>query len=226
MRATDAPASDAPADGGVLTLAIGGEPMQLFADRALYWPARRRLLIADLHLGKADVFRAAGIALPSGGTAHDLTRIDALIAASGAQSLCVLGDVLHGAAHHRRWRERWDAWRETQPTLHIAALRGNHDRALDAAGLDIETLGERAVDGGFLLCHEPQTQPGLHAICGHLHPVLKLPGIRGRLPGFWLRADCTVLPAFSAFTGGAEVQLARGERFAVCAGGQVRAVAA
>ena len=47
-----------------------GERLQLHADRALYWPARGRLLIADLHLGKGDVFRRAGIAVPRGGTAR------------------------------------------------------------------------------------------------------------------------------------------------------------
>jgi hypothetical protein len=47
----------------------------LVGARALYWPARRALLIADLHLGKADVFRRAGIALPSGGTGEDLQRL-------------------------------------------------------------------------------------------------------------------------------------------------------
>lgn len=61
-----------------LRLAIAGEPMLLLADRALYWPARQRLLIADLHLGKGTTFRSAGIAVPSGGTAHDLARLDVI----------------------------------------------------------------------------------------------------------------------------------------------------
>ena len=67
-----------------LALALAGEPMRLLADRALYWPARRRLLVADLHLGKADTFRAAGIALPSGGTALDLGRLATLARSTGA----------------------------------------------------------------------------------------------------------------------------------------------
>ena len=81
-----------------LDLLLGGEPVRLLADRALYWPARRRLLLADLHLGKADVFRAAGIALPRGGTGHDLARLSALVDATHAASVWILGDVLHGRA--------------------------------------------------------------------------------------------------------------------------------
>ena len=70
--------------GESLEVLLAGEPMRLLADRALYWPARRRLLLADLHLGKADTFRAAGIALPRGGTALDLARIGALVEARAA----------------------------------------------------------------------------------------------------------------------------------------------
>ena len=38
-------------------------------------------------------------------------------------------------------------------------------------------------------------------VCGHVHPVIRLEGM-GRWPLFWLGERQTVLPAFSAFTGG------------------------
>lgn len=200
-----------------LALTIAGEPMHLFADRALYWPARQRLLIADLHLGKGDVFRAAGIALPSGGTAHDLARLSRLIEATDARELWVLGDLLHGAVHHARWREGWDRWRAEHADIRVAALLGNHDRFRDAAALDIEALGDTESDTPFLLRHEPHAHPSLHVIAGHLHPVVKLPGLPRRMPAFWLRERITVLPAFSAFTGGHVAAHADGGRYAVCA---------
>lgn len=207
-----------------LALAIAGEPMQAFAERALYWPARRRLLIADLHLGKGDVFRAAGVPLPSGGTAGDLARLSWLLATCDARELWVLGDLLHGDPRHRRWREAWDDWRSAHSDLRIAALRGNHDRRRDAAGLDIDLLGESEADGPFLLRHDPLPGQSIeasatahHVICGHLHPALRLPGLRA-LPAFWLRDAITVLPAFSAFTGACAVTPADGGRFLVCAG--------
>ncbi|RZA14803.1 MAG: phosphoesterase, partial [Lysobacteraceae bacterium] len=95
--------------GESIEVRLGGEPVRLLADRALYWPARRRLLLADLHLGKADTFRAAGIALPRGGTALDLARIAALVAAQGAEELWVLGDLLHGRTDLSSWRAAWEA---------------------------------------------------------------------------------------------------------------------
>ncbi|RBC79810.1 phosphoesterase, partial [Xanthomonas oryzae pv. oryzae] len=84
--------------GDSVQLQLAGETVELLGERALYRPAHRALLIADLHLGKADVFRRAGIGLPAGGTAHDLERLDALLAHRDVQALWILGDLLHGPA--------------------------------------------------------------------------------------------------------------------------------
>ena len=203
--------------GESLEMQLNGEPVQLLADRALYWPARRRLLIADLHLGKADTFRAAGIALPRGGTALDLARISALVAATEAHAVWVLGDMLHGRTDLSSWREAWNAFRDRHPRLSFVVVDGNHDRALHQAGLDIELMGDAVHDGPFVLRHAPGRDPRDHVLCGHLHPVLKLPG-QPRTPAFWLQAGCTVLPAFSAFTGGQPLRLDQGESAVLCNG--------
>lgn len=208
-----------------LELSLDGEPVQLLADRALYWPARRRLLLADLHLGKADAFRAAGIALPRGGTALDLARISTLVTATGAAAVWVLGDLLHGRTDLSSWRASWEAFRDRHPRLSIAVVDGNHDRNLQQAGLDIDQLGDAVHDGPFVLRHAPGRDPRGHVICGHLHPVLKLPG-QARTPAFWLQDGCTVLPAFSAFTGGQPLRLDSGETVVLCNGHALVAVGA
>jgi DNA ligase-associated metallophosphoesterase len=208
-----------------LEVELGGEPVQLLADRALYWPARRRLLLADLHLGKGDTFRAAGIALPRGGTALDLARISALVAATGAEAVWVLGDMLHGRTDLSSWRVAWDDFRAAHPGLAIAVVDGNHDFALRRAGLDIERLGDGVHEGPFVLRHAPGRDPRGHVLCGHLHPVLKLPG-QPRTAAFWLQAGCTVLPAFSAFTGGHPLRLRDREAAVLCNGSALVAVGA
>lgn len=207
-----------------LALLLAGEPVRLLADRALYWPARRRLLIADLHLGKADTFRAAGIALPRGGTALDLARLARLLERTGATSLWVLGDLLHGRIDLGSWRDAWNAFRAAHGGLEIAVVDGNHDRALHRAGLGIALPGDAVHDGPFELRHAPARAARAHVLCGHLHPVLKLPG-QPRTPAFWLQRDCTVLPAFSAFTGGHPLRLLRGEGAVLCNGEALVAVA-
>ena len=205
-------------------VAIAGETLRLFADRAIYWPARGRLLIADLHLGKADVFRRAGIAVPRGGTSADLMRLDALLDASGAREIAVLGDILHAGMPEAAWRSAWSLWREKRARIRIVALAGNHDRALSASELGVEGAGEALADGPFLLRHHPQPDSARHVLCGHLHPVTRLPGLPGRWPGFWMRGGITVLPAFSQFTGGFEPGREPGSRFAACVHGHIALV--
>lgn len=198
---------------------LQGETVELHGDRALYWPRLQRLLIADLHLGKADVFRRAGIGLPRGGTAHDLLRLSALIDTTRARAVWILGDVLHGAVPEAAWRIAWETWRARHRDVHVAALSGNHDRALGKAGLDIELLGPGIDEAGFALRHEPQAHGSSHVICGHLHPVIGIRGIRRRFPCFWMRHGVTVLPAFSQFTGGFLLPPSPNDRVVACVDG-------
>ena len=63
---------------------------------------------------------------------------------------------------------------------------------------------ERQVKG---FRHAPLRRPepgGGHVVCGHVHPVVRVPALPGRHPAFLLDPAQTVLPAFSAFTGGSE----------------------
>ena len=68
-----------------------GETLWLMPDRALYWPARRALLVADVHIGKAASYRALHQPVPRGTTEATLLRLDALLAACECEMLIVLG---------------------------------------------------------------------------------------------------------------------------------------
>lgn len=206
--------------GADLPLQLGGEPMLLLGGRALLWPARRTLLIADLHLGKADVFRRAGIALPTGGTGDDLQRLQGLVTAHQCEQLWILGDVLHGPAHRAAWYQQWLGWREQHAALAIHVVKGNHDRHLPHAALQVE-LHDRARLGPFLLRHEPMADSAAHVLAGHVHPQIALPALRRRFPAFWLRDGITILPAFSAFTAGVVPVLSAGEQLLACVEGSV-----
>lgn len=205
-----------------LCVELAGEAVHLFADRALYWPARRRLLVADVHLGKDDAFRAAGIALPTGGTRQDLDRLTALIERSAAASLWVLGDLLHGQRVDTRWRAEWARFRDRHAGVDMMLVEGNHDRAAARAGLDIERRSGHVEDGPFCFAHAPRpaTEGGARfVVCGHVHPVVNVPGFRGRFPAFAVIDRQLVLPAFSLFTGGWLVRAAQG-RYA-CLGAEL-----
>jgi len=202
---------------GAFSTQLAGEHVVLLSERALFWPARRRLVIADLHLGKSQVFRHAGIAIPRGTTQDDLVRLAGLVATTGARELWIVGDVLHGPASQARWRDVWRQWRLAHASLDVAALVGNHDRALNHADLGLHLLGEACDDGPFVFRHLPQADTqGRHVIAGHIHPTARMPGVPRQWPIFWLRRGMTVLPAFSAFTGGYLVEAKRGETLVVC----------
>jgi len=55
---------------------VAGEKLVLLAERAVFWPAKKALFVADFHLGKAASFRRAGIPLPSGTTTENAGDID------------------------------------------------------------------------------------------------------------------------------------------------------
>lgn len=212
-------------DGGI-ALTLAGEPLRLLPDRALHWPARRTLFIADVHFGKDAAFRRAGLAIPQGALEADLDRLHRLVDATGAERLVVLGDFFHARPHPREpTMERFAGWRRRHGALAIEVVRGNHDRhAGDALAAHLHWREEPAPEPPFLLCHEPAMVPGAQVLAGHLHPVFRLAGGAGdaaRLPAFHLSPGLTVLPAFGEFTGGHPVRPRAGDRLFVTTGERV-----
>ena len=203
-----------------LEMELAGERVVLLGARALHWPARSRLVIADLHLGKSHVFRQAGIAVPRGATLDDLRRLSELVAATAASEVLIVGDVLHGPAAQAAWRDAWIDWRAAHQSVDVAVLAGNHDRALDGPALGMRQLGEAWADGPFLFRHLPHADAqGRHVIAGHVHPKTRVPGVPRSWPAFWLRPGISVLPAFSDFTGGHAVQGGQGVSLVACVEG-------
>jgi DNA ligase-associated metallophosphoesterase len=213
---------------GAAHLEWAGEALVLLPERALWWPAERTLFVADLHLGKGDVFRAAGIPIPSGTTRDDLTRLADLVRGLDARRVVVLGDFFHGAASQSpEVLAHLLAWREAVGQVEAILVRGNHDRH---AGDPPPETGFAAVEaplgvGPFALRHEPVPHAAAadstggegrsYTLAGHLHPVVRLEGAgrdRLRLPCFWVQPAQIVLPAFGAFTGGARIEPRRGDR--------------
>jgi uncharacterized protein len=206
----------------VLSVERGGETLCLLADKAVWWPAQRCLLVADAHIGKAVSFRRLGVPVPGGTTSETLGRLSALIELHRAAQVVFLGDFLHSARSHASTTlENALRWRANHPELSLTLVRGNHDhRAGDPpAALGIECVDEPLRRGGLALCHHPQAVAGAYALAGHHHPCVSVGrGIdRLRLPCFQLGTECGVLPAFGAFTGMHPIDRAEGDRVFVVA---------
>jgi DNA ligase-associated metallophosphoesterase len=210
---------------------VAGEDLVLLAERAVYWPAKKTLFVADFHLGKAASFRRAGIALPSGTTAENVERLGRAIDKTGAKQVVFLGDFLHSATGRTQSTfERFAAWRESHKAVDLTLVRGNHDKK---AGDPPEGWGMRCIEAGetlgpFILNHEPGASRGGYALAGHIHPAVRLSAFGEkslRLPCFWFGSRFGVLPAFGAFTGNAEVLPRRGDQVFVIAEQEVLQVA-
>jgi DNA ligase-associated metallophosphoesterase len=210
-----------------LSIQLADAELWLLADKAVYYPAERALLIADAHFGKAAAYRRLGQPVPHGTTDDNLERLDALLAGYDCDHLIFLGDFLHAPESHAAGTlSAIQAWRERHEGLAITLIRGNHDkRAGDPPPtLAIKVVPEPLLLGPFSLQHEPDPHPSHHVLAGHVHPAYRLFGRarqRLRLPCFYVQPHVSLLPAFGAFTGGMNIERAEGSRVYVVGDGAV-----
>lgn len=213
-----------------ITTRLAGEEVVLLPERALYWPQRSTLLIADMHWGKAATLRAAAIAIPGGSTSDDLARLSRAIERSDAQRLIVLGDLIHARAGRApATLAAFSTWRRRHATLEIVLVRGNHDRRAGdpPAELEITCVDPPHCDPPFVLLHEPDAPASGYGLAGHLHPAVRLRGAgrqRLTLACFWFSERMGVLPAFGSLTGAATVAPGAGDRVFVLADDAIVAV--
>lgn len=199
--------------------------VELRGERAVWWPATRTLLVADLHWGKEDTFHASGIPVPTIIDA-DLARLEAAIRATDAARVIVLGDLVHGPLLPTTIA-RITAFRQACP-VSLVLVRGNHDRHAPElpAAWEIEEHRSILREGPYAFTHVPEPVAGHYTWAGHLHPTFTLRG-RGdalRLPCFHLGRHVGVLPAFCAFSGGPGVRPGAGDGIYVVAEGRVIAI--
>ena len=204
-----------------------GEPLWLLADKAIFWPAQKALLVADVHIGKAASYRALHQPVPRGTTQATLDRLTALLAHYPCERLIILGDFLHArSGRSPATLARLQAWREAHPALDMVLVRGNHDRHAGdpPSELGIDIVEEPWLLGPFALQHEPDPHLERPVLAGHVHPAFVLRG-RGRqrlrLPCFVIDERVSLLPAFGEFTGGWNVDRQPGTRLFVAGAGQV-----
>ena len=208
---------------------VAGETVLLLAEKALYWPARRMLVVADIHFGKAASFRAQGVPVPRGTTSQNLAALDELMALYDVGHIMFLGDFLHArAAHASATVAAMLAWRLRQPMLRLTLVRGNHDKHAGdpAAALGIDMVDEPHAIAPFSFCHHPDIATPGYVLAGHVHPTYLLASRFEtlRLPCFVVGTARMILPSFGAFTGGFTVTPDAGDDIYVSSGEAVHFV--
>lgn len=198
---------------------VAGERIAFLPQRGAWWDRARTLIVADLHLGKAEALAAAGAPLNGGVLDATLARIGDLAHRLNAARVIVVGDLLHAPAGLTPGLvDRVREWRRTL-TAQIVVVPGNHDRRIEAVAREWDLLvtGSSLIELPFGFVHDPVDVPVSHDIgawwVGHVHPCVLLGG-RGdslKLPCFIVSERVVQLPAFSTFTSGVCVRPAPGD---------------
>ncbi|MFC7071168.1 metallophosphoesterase [Halobaculum lipolyticum] len=196
-----------------------------FRDRAVHLRDADALVVADLHVGRAE---ASDVEYPLGEASDLVGRLAALLDRFEPAEVVLAGDVLHqfgrvSLAVADSLAALVDACRDAgaRPVL----VRGNHDTALadawdgpihDAYELDLRVGGAPAV---VRHGHEPppdDEDAGLYVV-GHDHPTIAIEGQRHPCYLYAERAyrgaDVLMLPAFSRLAAGVEVNGMRARDF-------------
>ena len=187
------------------SITLAGEELWLLAQKAIYWPDRRILFLADTHFGKIGHFRKEGLAIPAAAQQNNYQRLIDLLLQVQPKQVYFLGDLFHS-----KMNKEWLSFRETIghfPNCEFHLVSGNHDilQTTNYQEAQLHCHFESIPLGPFWLSHEPEEAPiGLYNLCGHIHPGVSLKGVGRqslRLPCFFLEERGGILPAFGDFTG-------------------------
>jgi len=192
-----------------MKIEVRGEEFELWPQKAMYWKRINTLLVADLHLGKVNHFRKAGIAVPSKANDKNIENLVHLLQELAPTRIICLGDLFHS-----HYNPEWEVFGEVVSYFQSSSFElvlGNHDIMSEVQyqrkGI---VLHEQLSIGNFIFTHHPleNVESGQYNIAGHLHPGVYLSG-KGKqsltLPCFYFGENQGLLPAFGSFTGLARV---------------------
>jgi len=208
-----------------MEIEVQGCRWQLLAERAIYWPEKKSLWLADPHFGKVSHFRKAGIAVPPAAAASNFDKLQALLQRLLPAEVVILGDLFH-SDYNSEWATL-TALLAQHPAIHFHLVMGNHDVLPPShyQNFEIHRLG--MMYPPFYLSHHPQVHASLYNVAGHIHPGVHLRG-EGRqslrLPAFVLGGQGAILPAFGEFTGLHAIKPKKEDRIFVVAQRQIMAV--
>ncbi len=189
---------------GAVETRIAGETVFLLPQKALWWPAQKALIVADVHWGKAGHFRRHGMAIPARATTRSEERLTEVIALTDPQKIVFAGDLFH--SEHNAEVAAFADWAAHYTNIELHLVLGNHD----ILGEDfykkcgLITHPETLEMPPFIIAHDALPAAGKLVIHGHIHPGMKLHGAARQtiaVPCFALDKKRFILPAFGTFTG-------------------------
>lgn len=189
-----------------MDLQIGQETYQLLSEKAIFRVKDSTLIIADLHLGKAQHFRKNGISIPQISAQKDYEILKMLIQKYKPERIILLGDLFH-SSHNCEWTLFCD-FVNTFKHIEFVLVLGNHDilEKHHYEKICLKLIKNTLEEGDLILSHYPlQDVPSNKInIAGHIHPGIALHGKgkqRIQLPCFYFYKNQLILPAFGSITG-------------------------
>ncbi len=187
----------------MVPFSFAGETFFATADGALFWPAQKAILVADLHLEKASWFARFGQFLPPYDSHATLSELTAVVERTGASRLYCLGDSFHDRfGCDRLPTNARELLKDLTQRLDWTWIVGNHDPGFaDHCG---GALADEIEVAGIVLRHEAVRDEPRPEMSGHYHPKLRLQ-LKGRRVSrrcFVISRTKMILPAFGSLTGG------------------------
>ena len=187
-------------------IVIAGQELDLLPQKGIFWAEREILLLADLHFGKINHFRKAGIPVPEMANQKNSAVLIDLFRKLEPKRVIFLGDLFH--SHYNPEWEVLGQIIEHFPAINFELVRGNHDilSMHQYQKHNIRVYQEILTISPFVLSHHPldEVPEGQFNLAGHIHPGVKLRG-KGRqavtLPCYYFTEKQGLVPAFGAFTG-------------------------
>jgi hypothetical protein len=196
------------ASRAISPIALNGAELVADPSGALYWPAARTLIVADLHLEKASSYAARGVPLPPYDTRATLASLRTALRRHAPERVICLGDSFHDVGGPARL-DAADAAALGAAVRTVGEwiwVAGNHDPE-PPPGLGGRVVAGALPLGPLLFRHAatPDAAPG--EVSGHYHPKASV-AVRGRrVTGRCFITDGRrlVMPAFGALAGGLDV---------------------
>ena len=205
-----------------MKVSIYGQDLTLNHTKAIFWETKRILLLADLHLGKVNHFRKAGIAVPIKVNDVNIEELINLLLRVKPDRVIFLGDLFHS-----HYNTQWEVLRDlisNFPFVSFELVMGNHDILSKQQYIRnrIRIHDEPLLEFPFMLSHHPlESVPDNHYnLAGHLHPGAQLKGKAKQsvtLPCFHFGERVGILPSFGSFTGLARIKPKKNDQVYVIA---------
>lgn len=186
---------------------LNNECLTLDPSGAVWWEARRTLVIADIHFEKGSFFARYGAFLPPYDSRLMLIRIAKLAGRYCPQRIIALGDSFHDAgADCRLSADEQSDLKALISSLEWIWVCGNHDPN-PPLWLGGRREGE-VIDGNLLFRHDPGLVAIAGEVAGHLHPchTVRRYGQAVRRRCFVSDGRRLIMPAFGAYAGGLDLK--------------------